>query len=80
MIAFIKIVKQNKKEEGKGWAILSKEKRKNNILADYLLALCEEKTTDQILKLQSLLEELQKPFPRLYNAIGLAYREKKDYD
>lgn len=51
MIAFIKIVKQNKKEEGKVWAILSKEKRKNNILADYLLALCEEKTTDQILKL-----------------------------
>lgn len=48
MIAFIKIVRQNKKEEGKAWAILSKEKRKNNVFADYLIALCEEKPANQI--------------------------------
>lgn len=50
-LAFIKIVKENKKEEGRKWAELAKEKNPQSIYADYLLAISEETSEIQIEKL-----------------------------
>lgn len=53
-LAFIKIVKENKKEEGRRWAELAKEKNPQSIYADYLLAISEGTSEAQIEKLKKL--------------------------
>jgi hypothetical protein len=54
-LAFIKITKENKKEEGRKWAELAKEKNPQSIYADYLLAISEDTNSNQIEKLRRLL-------------------------
>lgn len=62
------------------WAALAKEKNPHSVYADYLLAISEGTTEAQIEKLTRLSETLSKPYPRIYNALGFAFKQKKDYD
>lgn len=80
MLGFIKIVKENNKEEGKKWATLAKAKNSESFYADYLLAISEETADAQIEKLIQLPESVFKNYPRVNNALGFSFKIKKELD
>jgi hypothetical protein len=78
-IAFIKLLKQNKREEGREWALKAKERNSGNIYAEYIIASTEESVDLQIQKLVKLSEHA-KGYARVYNGLGTAYKAKKEFE
>lgn len=77
MLAFIKIVREGNREEGRKWAAIAKAKASDTFFAEYLLSLAEETADGQIEKLTHLLDIAATIYPRIYIALASAYHQKQ---